>query len=59
MLKAHLAEMKKAERAVARAAQIYAEQGHDDLYKETCKLYQYAHLARETIQLVVQAESAA
>jgi len=58
MLKGHLAEMKKAERAIARAAEVYAQQGHDELYRKTSELWQHARLAAETVEQVVQAEAA-
>jgi hypothetical protein len=59
MLKVHLSEMKKAERAIARATQIYAEQGHEELFQKSSEVLRHAHLARETIELVVEARSAA
>lgn len=59
MLKVHLSEMTKAERAIARATQIYAEQGHEELFQKLSEILRHAHLARETVQLVVTARSAA
>lgn len=56
MLKGHLVEMRKAERAIARAYQVYAEQGHDELCEKTRQLWQHAKLARETVQMAFEAE---
>lgn len=58
MLKGHLDEMNKAQRAIARAAKIYAKQGHDELYQKTIELWAHSRLATETIFLAVQAEAA-
>lgn len=57
MLKGHLAEMTKAERAIARAAQLYAEQAHEELFKKTSELLRHARLARQTVQYAYEAES--
>lgn len=56
MLKGHLSEMRRAERAIARATEIYAQQGHEDLFQKASRLLRHAQIARETFQLVVEAE---
>jgi hypothetical protein len=59
MLKGHLAQMQKAERAIARAAQVYAEQGHEELFQKTSEVLRHARLASGTVKLVLEAESQA
>jgi hypothetical protein len=54
-LKKHLKELKMAERAIARAVELYAWTGHEELYQEASKLLAKAHVAEEVVETAIAA----
>lgn len=57
MLRAHLRSMRAAERAIARAAELYAQQGQEEMFSASIELFNRAHVAADVVELAIEAAS--